>query len=460
MGKNDIISCLENKRILLLGFGREGKSTLNFINENIQNADVTIADANEKLDIEAFKTTKYKFVLGESYLQIIDNYDIIIKSPGISLKNHLHLIQGKNITSQTDLFLQAYRNQCIGITGTKGKSTTATLVYHILKSLHTSVLFAGNIGIPLFDIISQIDKKDKIVLELSSHQLEFIRKSPAISVLLNLFEEHLDHYISFYDYQLAKLNVARYQSSSDSLIYNINDDLVNKLLKTKTIASKLYGFSDTYNETATCYVQDNYFMLKCNHKEEKLFAIDDSFPLKGKHNLQNVAAAIIAVKLACPTLDYQQLKRTIESFRPLPHRLEYVATIDDVVFYNDSISTIPQATIAALQALDNVNTLILGGMDRGIDYTPLKQIIIESAVKNFIFTGKAGKRMMQMCQQPKGKNFYFSNDYKNIVALAKKITAKHHICLLSPAAASYDAFKNFEERGEIYKAFINENLKK
>jgi UDP-N-acetylmuramoylalanine--D-glutamate ligase len=460
MAKNDILARLNNQRILLLGFGREGKSTLRFINENIRNADVTIADANENLDTEELKGGKYRWIVGENYLDTINDYDVVIQSPGISLKNHLHRIQRKKITSQTDLFLQAYGCQCIGITGTKGKSTTASLVYHVLQSLHAPVLFAGNIGIPLFDIIPQIGEKEKIVIELSSHQLEFIRKAPAISVLLNLFEEHLDHYNSFYDYQSAKLNIAICQNGNDSFIYNTSDDLINQLLKTTTIASQRYGFSYAYDKAAVCYVKDNYFVLKRNSKEEKLFAVDDTFPLKGNHNLQNVSAAILAVLLAYPVSDYQQLKDAVMSFRPLPHRLEYVATIDDVIFYNDSISTIPQATIAALQALKNVNTLILGGMDRGIDYSPLKEIIMESEVKNFIFTGKAGERMMQLCQQPENKNFYLLDDYKKIVDLAKKITAKHCICLLSPAASSYDAFKNFEERGEVYKSFINENSKK
>ena len=147
MAKNDILARLNNQRILLLGFGREGKSTLRFINENIRNADVTIADANENLDTEELKGGKYRWIVGENYLDTINDYDVVIQSPGISLKNHLHRIQRK-ITSQTDLFLQAYGCQCIGITGTKGKSTTASLVYHVLQSLHAPVLLPAILEFP------------------------------------------------------------------------------------------------------------------------------------------------------------------------------------------------------------------------------------------------------------------------------------------------------------------------
>jgi len=455
MSKSIILSRLQGKHILILGYGREGKSTYNFIKQHLPKAKVTIADANPHLDITEIKNYNDAYILGENYLHTISAYDLIIKSPGISLKNHLSFIQRDIISSQTDLFLQAYANQCIGVSGTKGKSTTSSLIYHILQSLNIPSLLAGNIGIPLFDIIPLIHKEVKIVMELSSHQLEFIQQAPSTAILLNIFQEHLDHYLGFEAYQQAKYALARYQQKNDTFIYNTDDILIKKLLQHSPPQSNLLGFSFASSTSSACYIRNYSFMYKNNDKEEKIMDIvTNDFPLKGKHNLANSCAALLAVLPFIPAEKRKELKNAVYSFQSLAHRLEFVATIDDVSYYNDSISTIPQATIAALEAIDNVNTLILGGMDRGIDYMPMKSVFCDSQVENFIFTGKAGERMMQFCQEFSNKKTFFSNDYTEIIAIAKRVTRKHHVCLLSPAASSYDAFTNFEHRGNVYKELI------
>ncbi len=455
MSKSIILSRLEGKNILILGYGREGKSTYHFIKEHLPKVKVTIADANPQLDITEIKKNKDAYILGKKYLQTISSYDLLIKSPGISLKNHLSSIQREIISSQTDLFLQAYANQCIGVSGTKGKSTTASLIYHILQSLNLPTLLAGNIGIPLFDIIPLINEKVKIVMELSSHQLEFIQKAPSTSILLNIFEEHLDHYLSFEAYQQSKYALARYQQKNDTFIYNTDDILIKKLLQQFPPHSHCLGFSFAPSPSSACYIKNDFFVGKFNDKEEKIMKIlENDFPLKGKHNLANSCAALLAVLPLISIEKHKDLKDAVYSFHSLPHRLEFVATIDGISYYNDSISTIPQATIAALEAIENVNTLILGGMDRGIDYTPMKQVFIDFQVENFIFTGKAGERMMHLCQAVSNKKTFFSNDYTEIIAIAKSVTRKHHVCLLSPAASSYDAFTNFEHRGNVYKELI------
>jgi len=435
MSISTIINKLRNKKILLLGFGKEGASGYAFIRKHLPQIPITIANLHELTDTSAFTNDPNTHLLiGEHYLDTINNYDIVLKSPGISLKNIIHLIDKDKISSQTDLFLQAFSSQCIGVTGTKGKSTTASLIFHILNNLHPNSLLAGNIGIPLFDIIEQIDSKTKIVLELSSHQLEFIRKSPHISILLNLFEEHLDHYNSYEDYKLAKFNIARYQSENDYFIYNAADPQIVFLLNEKPVKSHcISGFS---SELANSY-------------------LTDSFPLKGEHNLENVSAAITA--LSCvEDVDIQNIKDFFHSFKPLPHRLEFIGKFDDILFYNDSISTIPQASIAAVQALKNVNTIILGGFDRGIDYQPLIDFLENSEIENIIFTGEAGKRMLLLSNNLKDKQLFFKDSYSEIVFLAKKHTKKGSICLLSPAAASYDQFQNFEHRGEVFRELVSE----
>jgi len=359
-------------------------------------------------------------------------------------------MDASKISSQTDLFLQAFAPLCIGVTGTKGKSTTASLLFHVLKTQHPNTLMAGNIGIPLFDIIEQIDADTKIVIELSAHQLEFIRKSPHISILLNLFEEHLDHYNSYKDYQLAKYNIAHYQSNTDYFIYNANNKEIAGLLNTKPVFSHCITFS---HELSDVFVKNNALYLKNNNKLLKICEIDNTFPLKGTHNLENVVAAVIA--LSCmEEIDIQRISDALYSFKPLPHRLEPLGKVNGIFFYNDSISTVPQASIAAVKALKHVNTIILGGMDRGIDYSPLVDFLKKSEVENFIFTGDAGKRMMNLFENLENKQFFFCSSYREIVKIAKRCTKKDCICLLSPAAASYDQFENFEQRGNRFRELV------
>lgn len=449
-----IIKQLQGKRILILGFGKEGKSGYRFIRKYLPTVPIVIADENPCTDTHLFENDNFtKQIFYDKNQENFSDYDIVLKSPGICLKDKLNQIDTSKISSQTDLFLQAFSSQCIGVTGTKGKSTTASFIFHIINKLYQNSFIAGNIGIPLFDIIEQIDLKTKIVVELSSHQLEFIHKAPHISILLNLFEEHLDHYNSYEDYQLAKFNIAAYQSENDYFIYNATDMQIASLLRVKPVKSHCVGFS---GELSDSFVQNDCFYLKNNDKLLKICDVNDSFPLRGGHNLENVSAAIAA--LSCvEEIDIQKIRDFIYSFKPLAHRLEFLGKVENIFFYNDSISTVPQASIAAVKALKNVNTIILGGMDRGIDYFPLVNFFENSDVENFIFTGDAGKRMMHLFEKLQDKKLFFSSSYKEIVKIAKTHTKKGTVCLLSPAAASYDKFKNFEHRGDIFRALVLES---
>ena len=455
MSINTIIERLNNKNILLLGFGKEGISSYRFIRRHLPQVRISIANQTDIADKSIFADDQFTDIItGEHYLDTINNYDIVLKSPGVSLKNTIHLLDKNKISSQTDLFLQAFSPQCIGVTGTKGKSTTTSFIYHILKYLGHDVLIAGNIGIPFFDIMEDITPQTKIVLELSSHQLEFIRKSPHIAILLNLFEEHLDHYNSLFDYHLAKFNIARYQSKDDYFIYNTNDISTVNLLKTNVIASNHIGFSFSANHSSMFYTKDQYFCSFQNGQEEKICKITSDFPLKGEHNILNTAAVIAAI-ICLENIDKSQISNAIYSFKGLPHRLELVGEFDGITFYNDSISTIPQASIVAVNALKNVNTIILGGFDRGIDYQILIDYLFENqSIENIIFTGEAGKRMLSLSDKLKNKRLFFENSYTEIVSIAKKYTRKGSICLLSPAAASYDMFENFEHRGEVFRGIV------
>ncbi len=446
-----ILNRLRNKRILILGFGREGRSTLAFLQKYLPNAVVSVADKNEMEGVQHF---------GTGYLDAIYDYDIVIKTPGISLKDFD--TKGVEITSQTDLFLSQFHAQTIGISGTKGKSTTTSLIYHLLKSTGRDAILTGNIGIPCFDVMDDIKTESIVVYELSAHQLEYVHNSPRVGVLLNVFEEHLDHFGTMERYKHAKLNLLRFMGEGDTAV--IHDSLLNDAIRVIASGAKQ---SRVFN----LYDFDNL--------------IDrEALPLKGEHNLLNVKAAL----LACDAygVDWRELVPHLYTFKPLEHRLERVGTFGGVTFVNDSISTIPQAAISACQALQRVDFLLLGGFDRGIEYQPLADYLMQHPVPHLLFTGKAGERMMDLikgfvgCREfagieipdeigPSFQDFasngvkvpepveaptqmFFYSSMEEAFSYISSHAKLGDVVLLSPAASSYDQYKNFEERGAKFKA--------
>lgn len=258
---------------------------------------------------------------------------------------------------------------------------------------------------------------------MSSHQLENLTVSPHIAVILNIFEEHLDHYNSYEDYQLAKVNVFRYQNSNDVVVYNMENKLVKDYVEKYAKGEKI-GFPYEYDvETA----------------------------LLGEHNKKNIMAARLVAKQF--RVDEEDIKHTVKNFSGLAHRLEFVGEFNGVKYYNDSISTIPEATINAIKSIENVNTVIIGGMDRGIHYDEFATYLENSGVENIILAYDTGKRIYEKMNNGKA---ILVKDLEEAVEVAKKVTKKGMACLLSPAAASYGFFKNFEERGERFKELIKD----
>ena len=425
---------LAGKRVLVLGYGREGRSSFRYLREHLPDADLSVADANTALDAELSPLLPpSKRLLGPDYMQAVPQFDVVMQSPGICLKDSMPLFEHVLLTSQTDLFLKAFRKQCVGVTGTKGKSTTASLVHHLLRESGRDTLFGGNIGLPLFEIASRVRPETVVVLELSCHQLEFVRYSPHIALLLNLYEEHLDHYRDFMAYQLAKYNITRFQEPDDLLVCSAGDGRISALLRRFPPRGEVLRFGDA-------------------PLPGWMYSAD--FPLVGEHNRRNAEAALLAVRRLCAFGDDEAVRQAVSRFHGLPHRLEYVGCAGGIRFYNDSISTIPQAAVAAVAAIGGVGTLMLGGMDRGIDYSPLLPLFRQSAVCNFLFTGQAGRRMMSMIGPVPGKTFLFFEKFEDMVDAAFRLTAPGSACLLAPAAPSYDAFKNFEERGDVFKKLV------
>jgi len=449
-------SLTQGKRVLLLGYGREGKSSLGFIRKNCAGLSLTVADSNPLI---AEKNPELKqdgiFVIsGPDYLQQINEFDLIIKSPGVSLKDHKSEIDPGKISSQTDLFLRAYSRQIVGVTGSKGKSTTASLLYHIIKTHTDNALLAGNIGIPLFDLIPHINPETSIVCELSSHQLEYITTGPHIGILLNLYQEHLDHYISFHHYQMAKLQIGLKQAENNYFIWTAGDLITTELLKQHKIFSKnLPVFSKVFEGDGIGVSGDN-IVLRIENAERILIPASPKTRLEGVHNLINISVAAAAAALM--NVPAQAIVSGITTFNPLEHRIEFVGIFNKKRFYNDSISTIPEATIAAINTIKKVDTLILGGYDRGIDYSGLIEFLKSFTGKKIIFTGPAGSRINAEFIKKGGNpgSAVFENDFTTAVNSAIALTPENGTCLLSPAASSYDSFKNFEERGKYFKKLV------
>ena len=444
---DSIINELKNKNIAILGFGMEGISTYKFIRKYLD-INLTIIDKNnpiEKIDKDDKNIT---IVYGDNYLDDLEKYDLVIKSPGVITKDID--VSNINFTSQLELLLKYDSKNVIGITATKGKSTTCSLMYEVIKACGKKVFLLGNIGKAIFEEIENIDSDTLVVVEMSALQLEFVNVSPHIGVIINLYEDHLDHSGTVEHYHENKLNIFKYQNSNDYAIYCKDIEPLNSYIDDKYKAIK-YGInfnSDSSNNTTS--IIDNYVVLN----NEKLYNSLDNRLLIGEHNLRNIMIVLTISKIL--NLDMNIVINTINSFKGLEHRLEYVGKYNDIIYYNDSIATIPSATINAIKTLNNVDTLIFGGMDRGIDYTELTNYLNTGIVRNLICMPTTGYKIADLIDN-KDINIYKIELLDEAVKLAKKITQKNMVCLLSPAASSYEYFKNFEEKGNAFKKMVKED---
>lgn len=442
----DLIDYLSDKNINILGFGREGQSTYKLIRKYLPNKIITISDLKENFqdNFDFLQNDKnLNLISGEKYLDNLERFDIIIKSPGISFAK-IDITQFKDkISSQMELFLQFFDNYTIGITGTKGKSTTSSLIYTILKDQNKDVLLLGNIGKPIFDYINEISNTTILVLEMSAHQLEFMKYSPNISILLNLFEEHLDHYKSYEDYIAAKCNIYKYQHENDYFLYSLDNETLKEHIKNPK--AKTYTIS--INEKADIYLKNDDVIF--NNK--KIYDRNQKRNLVGDYNLSNIMFTLVVSEIL--KLDLNKSINSINNFKTLKHRLEFVGNFDGINYYDNSIATVPMATIEAIKALKNVDTLIIGGMDRGIDYTDFIKYLDSSDISNIVCMPKTGH---DIAKKLKNKKTFIVNTLEEAVDISKKVTGKNMSCLLSPAAASYGFFKNFEEKGDLFQKLVKQ----
>jgi len=478
----NLIRQLAEKKILILGFGKEGIDNYLALRKLFPQKVLGIADKKELKGFELRiknllkKDKNLKLHLGENYLAKIGDYDLIIKTPGIALKVYEKFLKkGSVITSQTGIFFDNFPGIIVGITGTKGKGTTSSLIYSILKKAGLPVYFGGNIGQPVFQkLIRYLNLKGTIpsqivrgsspnvsvfVYEMSSHQLQDLKKSPKIAVFLNLFCDHLDYYKNQKEYEAAKANIAKYQTKNDFLIFNANDSKV-KAISQKSKAQKVP------------------FSLK---RKQQLFKIigPSDIKLAGDFNLLNIMAALEVAKIF--QIKQGVIRQAIKNFEGLPHRLEFIGRFKGIEFFNDSMSTIPEVAIVALEAFKGkVATLMVGGSDKGSDYSDLAKQIVKSKVKNLIVLGQGtGERIIRELeresrrgQTPKKLNKTFiqarrgltpaafstqilqANTMQEAVKIAFDKTPKGKVCLLSPGSASFNIFKDYQDRGNQFKKFV------
>ena len=407
----------KDKKIAILGYGLEGRD----VEKYLKNKGAVLTILDKKLDPD--------------YLASLSKFDIIVRSPGVY--RHIPEIveaekAGVKITSAIKIFFDECPGKIIGVTGTKGKGTTSTLIYQILKAAGLDVYLAGNIGKPMLELLSVLTSKSYVVLEMSSFQLIDMDKSPNISVVLNITEDHLDWHKDREEYVNAKENIVKFQKPSDFTV--LNEEYETPKSFEKDAKGKVLFFSKK--------------SLDAKFKEKLL--------LRGKHNLENIAAAVEVAKIV--GVDEDLILKTVQSFKGLEHRLELVNTICDVTFYNDSFATGPQPTIAAINSFTEPETLILGGSDKGLDYQELGKIISEKEnVKNIILIGET-KFKIRMSLQIVNRELHIvgldKTNMMEIVEIAYKITKPGGVVILSPASASFDMFKNYKDRGNQFKEAV------
>ncbi|MBQ7548800.1 MAG: UDP-N-acetylmuramoyl-L-alanine--D-glutamate ligase [Clostridia bacterium] len=419
----------ENKSVLILGFGREGVSSYNYLRKYFPDKDIAISDMRE---VSLTDDSHVIIHSGEDYLEHIFDYDVVLKTPGIPLVN-VKIPENVKVTCQMDLFLKFADCKKVGITGTKGKTTTSTLTYELISAAGKDAFLVGNIGVPVFDIIDECSGKIAVI-EMSCHQLEFCEASPDVAIFTNIYQEHLDHYDGFEGYVNAKLNIVKYQTEDDVLIYNADQDTTGIIDFSQYKCKKIPVSAEPEND----------FL-------RSLISLNDR--LLGSHSHQDIFFAEAAARLF--GANDEDIVRGVKNFKGIPHRMEPVGVFGGIEFYNDSIATIPHAVECAVEALGNIDTLIFGGLDRGIDYGGFIDYLAVCPIGNIIGMPETGTKICAaLAERSCGKNIMPVDTMDEAVELAFKYTKKGCSCLLSPAAPSYNAYKNFEEKGDHFKKLV------
>lgn len=406
----DILTTLEKKSVLILGFGREGRDSLRFLRSKFPQKKIGIADIEKK----EVKDQNVDLYFGDQYLEAVKEYEVIIKSPGVPFVKIKDFCKGKIITSQTDIFLRLNRERTVGVTGTKGKTTTCSTIYKILKEKTSKKIYLiGNIGKP---VLQFVENKGLFIYELSSFQLQTASVSPKIAVFLNIFKDHLDQHENFEEYVDSKMNIARYQKRGDILIYNEKDKNLEKLKDFK-------GQKITFNPDLRLPGSAVYM--------EPILKVVDIF-----------------------NVPKEEIEKVIKDLKPITHRLEAVGKFKGIQFFNDSAATIPEATAQAISLTEDLRALITGGVDKGGDYGLVADKIAENGLELVVLFPDTGKKIKKKLEE-RGVDVKIV-DCRGMEEAVKKVykTISCGACLLSPASSSFNMFSNYKDRGEQFKKYV------
>lgn len=447
---------IKNKHVAIVGIGISNTPIINFLLRF--GCKITLFDKRNieeftQDEIKNFNKLNIKFVFGMNYLNYIKNFDYIFKTP--SIRPDIYELEearksGSIITSEIEELLKYCPSKIYGVTGSDGKTTTTTILYNLFKNMGYTTWLGGNIGIPLFEKIEKMDETHKVVLELSSFQLMNIETSPDVSIITNISPNHLDYHKDMDEYINCKKNIFKFQTESNTTI--LNDDCENTKHFENNIKSRIRKFS--LKKSPSFYVIENGAYVKDDELyvlNQRLFSKRD-MKIKGDHNLANFAAAILAT---IPEVKTSVIKNFAKSFSGVAHRNEFVETINNIHFYNDSIASTPTRTLATLSCFDRKVILICGGYDKNISYTPL--INGCEKIKKLYLIGATKQKIYNVFNKLDSDiEIYLFDNFKELIFDAYKNAQKDDIILLSPSCASFDMFKDFNDRGNQFKNIVKQ----
>lgn len=447
---------LSNSRVLVLGLGISGRSAVKALHR--LNAQIVISDTKSEAELAGF----FKEISGiyvEKYLNTdnvpLENIDLIIKSPGIPPTNPIVVeARRRNIEVITDIEL-AYRisptEKIISITGTNGKTTTTALIGEIFKRAKYNTYVTGNIGVGILEKMIDAKKDDVFVIETSSFQLEdTVYFKPKVSLITNITPDHLDWHGSFENYVNAKKKIFKNQDENDYTVLNFEDSIIRNFQD--EINSNIIWFSSENVLNKGVFVSEDYIVIKDENYYEKVIPYKE-LKILGKHNLENALASVAVAFAMGVNLDY--VREALREFPGVEHRIEFVKEINGIKFYNDSKGTNPDSTIKAIEALDGSIILIAGGYDKGSQFNELIESF-KGKVKELILMGETKEKIKDAALHHNFTNIHLVENMKEAVTLAYKLAKEKDNVLLSPACASWDMYKNYEERGKDFKKVVFE----
>lgn len=438
----------KNQKIGILGAGVEGLAVIEYLSAHGFD-DLTLYDERDVLESDPGVPT----VLGAGAFEQIGDCDIVFRSPGIH-PSKLKSFSGK-VTSTTQFFLENAKGKIIGVTGTKGKGTTSALIHEMLKADGRDAYLGGNIGESPLKFLDTLNDDSWTVLELSSFQLQDLTVSPHVAVVLMTTTEHLDYHADQQEYWEAKLPIVKYQKPDDICIVNVDYDYSEEILEVAPGRKLMVSRSKALKEGTHI---EGPVMLYCTPTTCEMLGHTNKVALPGPHNIENVLAAATCARAV--DVPIPAIQKVIYSFAGLPHRLELVREVDGVKYYNDSFSTTPETSIAAARAFQAPTILICGGSEKNSDYAEWAQDLQNNEnVTSLFLLGQTADRMEEALKAAEPQEFpvkiYRVESLEEAIESVKEKARSGDVVIMSPAAASFDMFKNYKERGQTFRDLVN-----